>query len=206
MRATYSFLMESSSSNDKCSMCFACHYGVAPVMLLLTCFLLLHFPTLQFLKSLLNFDKDNIPTNCVDQVEKDFLSNPNFTSEFIKSKSSAAAGLCAWVINICKYFRIYQVVAPKRAALAEANKKLEGANKKLTGIRAKVKELNDRVAALEESLMKATEDKNAAIAQAEKTQRKAGLADRLVNGLSGENKRWSETIAKMGVAETKLVS
>ena len=58
-----------------------------------------------------------------------------------------------------------QVVAPKRAALAEANKRLEGANKKLTGIRARVKELQDRVAALEESLMRATEDKNNAVAQ-----------------------------------------
>ena len=47
-----------------------------------------------------------------------------------------------------------QVVAPKRAALADANKRLEGANKKLTGIRAKVKELKDRVASLEDSLMK----------------------------------------------------
>ena len=58
-----------------------------------------------------------------------------------------------------------QVVAPKRAALAEANRKLEGANKKLAGIRAKVKELQDKVAALEAGLMKATEDKNNAIAQ-----------------------------------------
>ena len=51
-----------------------------------------------------------------------------------RSKSGAASGLCSWVVNICKYFRIYQVVAPKRAALAEANKKLEGANKKLAGL------------------------------------------------------------------------
>ena len=42
--------------------------------------------------------------------------------------------------------------------------------------------------------------------QAEKTSRKAQLADRLVNGLSGENKRWSETISKMEVAGSKLVS
>ena len=47
-----------------------------------------------------------------------------------------------------------QVVAPKRAALAEANKKLNDANKKLESIRARVKELNDRVANLEDSLMK----------------------------------------------------
>ena len=50
----------------------------------------------------------------------------------------------------------------------------------------------------------ATEDKNNAIAQAEKTATKAKLADRLINGLSGENKRWNETIAKFGVAEGKL--
>lgn len=47
-----------------------------------------------------------------------------------------------------------QVVAPKRAALAEANKKLNDANKKLESIRGRVKELNDRVASLEDSLMK----------------------------------------------------
>lgn len=62
-----------------------------------------------FLKSLLNFDKDNVPVNCVDAVEKEYISNPNFTTEFIRNKSSAAAGLCGWVVNICKYFRIYQV-------------------------------------------------------------------------------------------------
>ena len=49
--------------------------------------------------------------------------------------------------------------------------------------------------------LQATEDKNNAIAQAEKTATKAKLADRLINGLSGENKRWNETIAKFGVAE-----
>ena len=58
-----------------------------------------------------------------------------------------------------------QVVAPKRAALAEANTKLQGAEKKLSGIRAKVAELNAKVASLEANLMKATEDKNAAVAQ-----------------------------------------
>ena len=158
-----------------------------------------------FLKSLLSFDKDNIPNNCVDKVEKDYISNPNFNADYIRNKSGAAAGLCAWVVNICKYFRIYQVVAPKRANLAEANKKLDNANKKLSGIRNKVKELQDRVAALEENLMKATEDKNAAVAAAEKTATKAKLADRLVNGLASENKRWSETIMEMGVQEGKLV-
>lgn len=49
---------------------------------------------------------------------------------------------------------LHQVVAPKRAALAEANRKLEGANRKLATIRARVKELQERVAVLEGGLMK----------------------------------------------------
>lgn len=74
-----------------------------------------------------------------------------------------------WPLPACS-----QVVAPKRAASAEANRKLEAANKKLAGIRAKVKELQDKVAALEESFVKATEDKNAAIAQVCVSRRSTG--------------------------------
>ncbi len=48
-------------------------------------------------------------------------------------------------------------MAPKRAALAEANKKLSDANKKLDNIRANVKELNNHVLSLEDSLMKVKE-------------------------------------------------
>ena len=62
-----------------------------------------------FLKSLLSFDKDNIPEACVDKVEKDYIKQPYFTPEAIRVKSAAAGGLCGWVVNICKYFHIYQV-------------------------------------------------------------------------------------------------
>ena len=41
--------------------------------------------------------------------------------------------------------------------------------------------------------------------QADKTQRKAGLADRLINGLSGENARWGAEIKRMEAVEGKLV-
>jgi dynein heavy chain len=158
-----------------------------------------------FLNSLQTFDKDNTPANCIEKCEKEYLSLPGFNPENIKSKSQAAAGLCSWVVNICKYWHIYQVVAPKRALLAEANKKLDAANKKLSGVRAKVQELQDRVALLEADLMKATEEKNAAVAAADKTAAKAGLADRLVNGLSSENTRWRASIAEFNALEARLV-
>jgi dynein heavy chain, axonemal len=54
--------------------------------------------------------------------------------------------------------------------------------------------------------VQATEDKNLAIQQAEKTASKAKLAERLINGLSGEFKRWNETIHLFVIAEGRAHS
>jgi hypothetical protein len=160
-----------------------------------------------FLRSLTTFDRDNVPTSAVEAVETGYIkASASFSAAAVRSKSAAAAGLCDWVVNICRYHRLYLVVAPKRTALADSNRRLEGANKKLGGIRAKVKELQERVRGLEEALAKATEDKNAAAAQADKTARKASLADRLVTGLAGENARWAAEIRRMEEREGTLVS
>lgn len=42
----------------------------------------------------------------------------------------------------------------------------------------------------------ATEEKNARVEAAARTASKMALADRLINGLAGENKRWSEAIVQ----------
>ncbi len=59
----------------------------------------------QMLNSLKDFDKDNTPDNACTYVEQKYLSQPHFNYDTMKSKSGAAAGMAAWVINICKYFR-----------------------------------------------------------------------------------------------------
>ena len=112
-----------------------------------------------------------------------------FNPETMKGKSSAAAGLCDWVVNICKYFRIYQFVEPKRKLLGEANAKLDAANEKLKIVRAQVAALEEKLAQLTHQFEEATAEKNEAIAAAEKTQNKANMADRLVNGLADEKIR-----------------
>lgn len=56
----------------------------------------------------------------------------------MRSKSAAAAGLCAWVINIIKFFEVFCDVEPKRKALAAANAELAAATEKLKAIKSKV--------------------------------------------------------------------
>lgn len=47
-------------------------------------------------------------------------------------------GLCAWVINIIKFYEVYCDVEPKRLALAQANMELAQAQEKLAIIKKKV--------------------------------------------------------------------
>ena len=143
----------------------------------------------QFLTALASFDKDNTPEVACKWVEDNCMVLDYFNPETMKGKSSAAAGLCDWVVNICKYFRIYQFVEPKRKLLAEANAKLDAANEKLKIVRAQVAALEEKLAQLTHQFEEATAEKNEAIAAAEKTQNKANMADRLVNGLADEKIR-----------------
>jgi dynein heavy chain len=105
----------------------------------------------QFLDNLVNYDKDNIHENCRKAVQP-YLADPEFEPEFIRSKSFAAAGLCAWVINIMMYYEVYCDVEPKRIALNQANTDLSNAREKLRGIKAKVSPtimMDDQVLAIE---------------------------------------------------------
>jgi hypothetical protein len=47
-------------------------------------------------------------------------------------------GLCAWVINIIKFYEVYCDVEPKRQALFQANADLAAAQEKLSIIKRKV--------------------------------------------------------------------
>lgn len=60
----------------------------------------------EFLQSLINFDKEHIPEATVKAVKDYYLSDPEFNPEFVRTKSSAAAGLCSWVINIIKFHEV----------------------------------------------------------------------------------------------------
>ena len=92
----------------------------------------------QFLESLINFDKENIHENNLAAI-KPYLNDPEFDPDFIRSKSFAASGLCAWAINIVKFYEVFCDVEPKRLALAAANAELSAAKEKLAKIKAKIK-------------------------------------------------------------------
>ena len=75
---------------------------------------------------------------CCRSLPRSYQGNPTFDPEFIRSKSTAAAGLCSWCINIVRFYEVYCDVAPKRQALEEANAELAEAQEKLSRIKNKI--------------------------------------------------------------------
>ena len=150
----------------------------------------------QFLEGLINYDKENIHPNILTAMEM-YIKDKDFDPEFVKSKSSAAAGLCSWAINILKFYEVYCDVKPKREALAAANKQLFDAQTKLQGIIDMVDQLEQTLITLTNQYKAAIEAKCVCQAEADATNATISLANRLVNGLASEKIRWGNSVANM---------
>lgn len=59
-----------------------------------------------FLQALVSYDKEHIPESCLSVVKQEYLRNPEFHPDLVRTKSTAAAGLCAWTINIVRYYEV----------------------------------------------------------------------------------------------------
>ncbi|NWT20166.1 DYH9 protein, partial [Vireo altiloquus] len=146
-----------------------------------------------FLDSLIKFNKENIHENCLKALQP-YLQDPKFNPEFVATKSSAAAGLCSWVLNIVRFHHVFCEVQPKRQALARANAELAAAQDKLATVKAKIARLDENLGKLTAKFEKATSDKVKCQQEAEGTACTIALANRLVGGLASENVRWAEAV------------
>ena len=73
--------------------------------------------------------QDNINPSFIAKIRKEYTSNPEFDPPKIKTASTAAEGLCKWVIAMDRYDKVAKVVAPKKEKLKEAEQKLAVAMK-----------------------------------------------------------------------------
>ncbi|KAK5608169.1 hypothetical protein CRENBAI_003200 [Crenichthys baileyi] len=158
----------------------------------------------EFLQALVNFDKEHISEATVRCVRDDYLKDPEFNPEFVRQKSSAAAGLCAWVINIIRFHEVSCEVEMKRMCLSQANADLLEAAEKLEVIRKKLSELDGNLETLTTAFEKATAEKLRFQEEVNRTNKTIELANRLVKGLESENVRWAHSVAQYHEQEETL--
>ncbi|XP_078408210.1 dynein axonemal heavy chain 11 [Cetorhinus maximus] len=157
-----------------------------------------------FLQAIVNFDKEHIPEAIIKTVKEEYLRNPDFNPEFVRTKSSVAAGLCAWVINIIKFHEVYCEVELKRKALVQANSDLAAAAEKLEVIRKKLAELDMSLTGLTTAFERATSEKVRCQDEVNRTNKTIELANRLVKGLESENVRWAQSVTQYHEQEETL--
>ncbi|KXJ28065.1 dynein heavy chain 7, axonemal [Exaiptasia diaphana] len=160
---------------------------------------------MKFLQSLQTFDKDNIPAAYIKQIRAKYTSNPEFDPDKIKTASTAAEGLCRWVIAMDSYERVARVVAPKKIALKAAEDDLaiamEGLNKK----RAALKEVQDKLARLQEKYEANVKKKADLEKQVDLCTKKLDRAEKLIGGLGGEKTRWTEVSNALSIKFHNLI-
>uniref|UniRef100_A0A6I8NYC7 Dynein axonemal heavy chain 11 n=1 Tax=Ornithorhynchus anatinus TaxID=9258 RepID=A0A6I8NYC7_ORNAN len=157
-----------------------------------------------FLQALINYDKEHIHENCLKVVYENYLKDPEFSPNLIRTKSFAAAGLCAWVINIVKFYEVYCDVEPKRHALTQANMELAAATEKLEAIRKKLTDLDHNLCGLKAAFEQAITEKVRCQEEVNQSSRNIGLANRLVMELQSEEIRWSQSIKSFEDQEKTL--
>ncbi|CAG5116906.1 unnamed protein product, partial [Candidula unifasciata] len=173
-------------------------YGRPPVLVekVMEAVMILRGSDQNFLKQLMNYDKDNITDRILRKIGG-YVAQSDFHPDIIGGVSAAAKSLCMWVRAMEMYGRIYRVVEPKRiklnaalAVLAQKREALAEAKAKLAEVEAKLLEL------------KLSYDEK--LAQKEELRRKADLtelmldrAQRLMSGLHSERVRWEEKVESL---------
>lgn len=110
---------------------------------------------MNFLQGLKDFDKENIKPEIMLKLRKEYLPNKDFKPSIVAKASSAAEGLCKWIIAMDMYDRVNKVVAPKKAKLAAAELEFATTMALLTEKRNQVMKLEEQLAILNEKLEEA---------------------------------------------------
>ncbi|XP_074478915.1 dynein axonemal heavy chain 2 [Sebastes fasciatus] len=147
-----------------------------------------------FIKTLVNFDKDNIPDRVLKKISQ-YCRQVDFQPEIIGKVSLAAKSLCMWVRAMEVYGHAYRVVEPKRAQLNAAVSHLAEKQALLAGAQNKLREVADKIDELEKQLGEKLAMKESLRKKSDEMAMKLDRADKLVTGLAGERVRWEERAA-----------
>lgn len=152
---------------------------------------------MQFLQTLKEYDKDNIKPEIMVKIRKDFIPHKDFVPSVVVKASSAAEGLCKWIIAMDLYDAVAKVVAPKKAKLEEAKRKYEETMSLLAEKRELAMLLEMRVIKLNNDLDEAMLRRQAVEDEVEMCRKKLVRAETLLGSLGGERDRWVSSAGEL---------
>ncbi|EDS37651.1 ciliary dynein heavy chain 11 [Culex quinquefasciatus] len=144
-----------------------------------------------FLQTLKDFDKDTINPDIMKKIRKEFIPHKDFQPHIVAKASSAAEGLCKWIIAMDLYDAVAKIVAPKKEKLKLAEKEYAETMALLNEKRQLAANLERRVAELNDDLDEANRKKQEVEEEVQMCKDKLQRAETLIGGLGGEKSRWT---------------
>ncbi|BBN19721.1 hypothetical protein Mp_8g13060 [Marchantia polymorpha subsp. ruderalis] len=157
-----------------------------------------------FIKRLMEYNKDAITPQVQKKLQK-YINDPLFIPEAVQKQSNAATSMCMWVRAMNVYADIAKVVAPKKAALNQAEAALKLAADTLAGKQKQLADVEAQVAKLKANLDVVQADMDKLKGQALLTENRLIRAGKLTSALGDEAVRWRETAAEIGEKRKLLV-
>ncbi|VVC44482.1 Dynein heavy chain, domain-2,Dynein heavy chain domain,Dynein heavy chain, P-loop containing D4 domain,P- [Cinara cedri] len=154
---------------------------------------------INFLQRLKEYDKDNIPSQIMTIIRKTYLPDTNFKPPIVAKASSAAEGLCKWIIALDMYDKVIKVVAPKKEKLEIANSEYEATMAVLEEKRNEVRQLQERLDSLKDRLEETVLNKEKLLAEVALCQSKLIKAEKLIGSLGGEKNRWVQCAEELQI-------
>uniref|UniRef100_A0A8C3XBZ8 Dynein axonemal heavy chain 1 n=1 Tax=Cyanoderma ruficeps TaxID=181631 RepID=A0A8C3XBZ8_9PASS len=150
----------------------------------------------QFLNSLYDYDKDNIPDSVIKAIQP-YIDNDEFQPAAIAKVSKACTSICQWVRAMHKYHFVAKVVEPKRQALREAEADLRATQLVLDETKQRLKKAEDGIAQLQEKYETCKANKEELERKCEQCLERLARADVLINSLADEKVRWQDTVESL---------
>ncbi|KAM8760834.1 dynein axonemal heavy chain 2-like [Acanthopagrus schlegelii] len=146
-----------------------------------------------FIKTLVNFDKDNISDSVLKKVGQ-YCRQADFQPNIIGKVSLAAKSLCMWVRAMEVYGCIYRVMAPKRAQLNTAMAQLAEKQSALAEAQDKLREVGEKLDQLKKQHGEKLAMNTRLSKKSQEMEVKLDRADKLLTELAGERVRWEEKL------------
>ncbi|EGR32330.1 hypothetical protein IMG5_087930 [Ichthyophthirius multifiliis] len=151
-----------------------------------------------FLQILKEYNKDNIDESIMKKVRDKYISQTKlFNPKRVEQASSAAKGLCEWILALSEYEKVLQIVRPKQQRYHESNVKVRKLQEDLKVIRDNLAEHNNKINALQQEFDKICKKQKQLQNDIVDCERKLERASSLIGGLGGEQERWKNTADKL---------
>ena len=151
-----------------------------------------------FIGLLLQYDINNIDQNIMENVRDKYLSKTqDYNPKRVEKASSAAKGLCEWVIALSKYEKVLAIVRPKQEKHKKASEELEKLEKSLNQKRSEVASMKLKISILEARYNETKQKQDELETDILLCEKKLKRAQILIGSLGGEKDRWTLSSEKL---------